>query len=47
LFRSADPLADLLQSPSTPLVKRTIQVCASIYPTVFEIWYVHGRKSKQ
>ncbi|KAF9313008.1 hypothetical protein BG003_005695 [Podila horticola] len=37
LFRSADPLADLLQSPSTPLVKRTIQVCASIYPVVFEI----------
>ncbi|KAG0037355.1 hypothetical protein BGZ82_002692, partial [Podila clonocystis] len=37
LFRSADLLADLLQSPSTPLVKRTIQVCASIYPVVFEI----------
>ncbi|KAG0353419.1 hypothetical protein BG005_007290 [Podila minutissima] len=37
LFRSADPLVDLLQSLSTPLVKRTIQVCASIYPVVFEI----------
>ncbi|KAF9209328.1 hypothetical protein BGZ59_010161 [Podila verticillata] len=37
LFRSADPLADLLQSPSAPLVKRTIQVCASIYPAVYEI----------
>ncbi|KAG0020520.1 hypothetical protein BGZ81_009301 [Podila clonocystis] len=37
LFRSADLLADLLQSPSTTLVKRTIQVCASIYPVVFEI----------
>ncbi|KAF9426076.1 hypothetical protein BGZ94_006967 [Podila epigama] len=37
IFRSIGPLADLLQSPSPTILKRAIQVCASIYPVVFQI----------
>ncbi|KAF9933806.1 hypothetical protein FBU30_004404 [Linnemannia zychae] len=37
LLKAVEPLAELLRSTSATVVKRTIQTCASIYPTVFQI----------
>ncbi|KAG0044496.1 hypothetical protein BGZ83_010276 [Gryganskiella cystojenkinii] len=37
LLNAAEPLAILLRSSSGTVVKRAIQVCASIYPVVFRI----------
>ncbi|KAG0365851.1 Symplekin tight junction protein C terminal-domain-containing protein [Gamsiella multidivaricata] len=37
LLKSVDPLAELLQGPSGTLVKRALQVCATLYGTVFQI----------
>ncbi|KAG0203738.1 hypothetical protein BGX28_004086 [Mortierella sp. GBA30] len=58
LLKSADPLADLVNSPSGTAVKRALQTCASIFPKVFQIccqdsashanlWNEHAVRIKQ
>ncbi|CAO3566876.1 unnamed protein product [Mortierella alpina] len=37
LLRAADPLTELVNSPSAAIIKRALQVCASIFPKVFRI----------
>ncbi|KAF9942183.1 hypothetical protein BGZ67_002820 [Mortierella alpina] len=37
LLRAADPLTELVASPSATIIKRALQVCASIFPKVFRI----------
>ncbi|KAF9436887.1 hypothetical protein BGZ76_002688 [Entomortierella beljakovae] len=37
LVKSADPLAELVKSPSATVTKRALQVCSAIYSTVFQI----------
>ncbi|KAF9351105.1 hypothetical protein BGX34_000804 [Mortierella sp. NVP85] len=37
LLSSVDPLADMILAPSATVIKRALQVCATIYPIVFRI----------
>ncbi|KAF9289988.1 hypothetical protein BGZ68_008189 [Mortierella alpina] len=37
LLRAADPLTELVGGPTPAIIKRALQVCASIYPKVFRI----------